>query len=212
MTVATDNLRLSQGEASPRLETQGRMTLKEFLTYDDGTETRYELVDGVLVEMGYESTINTWIAGFLMFAFRDLGIPHYCLSPKHAIEVRGRYANSRWPDLLVHSEASAAAIDGRSEACLELTDPAPLLVLEVVSPGKESEPNYKRDYEQKPGEYADRGVAEFWRVDPEREWVQIGRLRDGQYEFETFKGEDAIVSPTFPGLRLTAAQILAAGR
>jgi Uma2 family endonuclease len=188
------------------------MTLEEFLTYDDGTEMRYELVDGVLVEMGYESTINTWIAGFLMFAFRDLGVPHYCLSLKHAIEVRGRYANSRWPDLMVHSEASAAAIAGRSQACLELADAPPSLVLEVVSPGSEAEQNYKRDYEQKPNEYADLGIAEFWRVDPEREWVQIGTLTDGLYEFETFKGEDAIVSPTFPGLRMTAAQVLAAGR
>jgi Uma2 family endonuclease len=204
MTVATDDVR--------SIETQRRMTLKEFLTYDDGTDTRYELVDGVLVEMGYESTINTWIAGFLMFAFRDLGVPHYGLSQKHAIEVRGHYANSRWPDLMVHSEASAAAIEGRSEACLELTDPSPLLILEVVSPSKESEPNYKRDYEQKPGEYADREVAEFWRVDPEREWVQIGTLTDGQYEFMTFKGDEPIVSPTFPALKLTVTQVLAAGR
>jgi Uma2 family endonuclease len=212
MTVATNDARFSEREASPTVKNLRRMTLKEFLAYDDGTETRYELVDGVLVEMGYESTINTWIAGFLMFAFRDLGIPHYCLSVKHAIEVRGGYANSRWPDLMVHSEASAAAIEGRSEACLELMDPSPRLLLEVVSPGKESEVNYKRDYEQKPEEYADRAVAEFWRVDPDREWVQIGTLMDGQYEFETFKGEDAIVSPTFPELTLTAAQVLAAGR
>jgi Uma2 family endonuclease len=212
MTVATNDARFSQREASPTVKNQQRMTLKEFLAYDDGTETRYELVDGVLVEMGYESTINTWIAGFLMFAFRDLGVPHYCLSVKHAIEVRGSYANSRWPDLMVHSEASAAAIAERSEACLELMDPSPRLLLEVVSPGKESEVNYKRDYEQKPEEYADRAVAEFWRVDPDREWVQIGRLMDGQYEFETFKGKDAIVSPTFPELALTAAQVLAAGR
>jgi hypothetical protein len=33
------------------------MTLQEYLTYDDGTDNRYELVDGVLVEMGAESTI-----------------------------------------------------------------------------------------------------------------------------------------------------------
>jgi Uma2 family endonuclease len=38
--------------------TARRMSLKEYLIYDDGTETRYELVDGVLVAMGAESTIN----------------------------------------------------------------------------------------------------------------------------------------------------------
>jgi Uma2 family endonuclease len=158
MTVATDDWRFSQGKASPTLETQRRMMLKEFLTYDDGTETRYELEDGVLALMGTESTGNTSIAS------------------------------------------------------VELSDPSPLVVIEVVSPGTESTKNYKRDYQWKPRKYADRGVAEFWRVDPEREWVQIGRLRDGQYEFETFKGEEAIVSPTFPELALTAAQVLAAGR
>jgi Uma2 family endonuclease len=36
-----------------------RMTIEEYLNYDDGTDTRYELVDGVLVEMGAESTLNT---------------------------------------------------------------------------------------------------------------------------------------------------------
>ena len=51
MTVTTDDRRL--------IQTQQRMTLKEFLAYDDGTEKQYELVDGVLVEMGYECTINT---------------------------------------------------------------------------------------------------------------------------------------------------------
>ena len=43
MTVATNEAR--------SVKDLRRMTLKEFLTYDDGTETRYELVEGVLVEM-----------------------------------------------------------------------------------------------------------------------------------------------------------------
>ena len=31
--------------------TDRRMTLQEFLEFDDGSDRRYELVDGVLVEM-----------------------------------------------------------------------------------------------------------------------------------------------------------------
>jgi Uma2 family endonuclease len=53
--------------------TQRRMNLEEYLIYDDWTDARYELVDGVLVEMGAESTINTWIAMYLAFAFGGLG-------------------------------------------------------------------------------------------------------------------------------------------
>ena len=204
MTVATDDLR--------SVKNLRRMTLKEFLTYDDGTEMRYELENGVLVEMGAESTGNTSIATLLMFAFGALGINYYCLATKHLIEVRGGDASSRYPDLVVHSEESFAAIQGRSEACVELTDPSPILVVEVVSPGAESSKNYKRDYQWKPREYADRGIAEFWQVDPKREWVRVLSLDGTDYTIATFKGDEPIVSLTFPELNLTAGQVLAAGR
>ena len=83
-------------------------------------------------------------------------VPYYRLATKHKVEVRGGKANARYPDLMVHSEQSFTAIDGRKEACVELTDPSPMLVIEVVSPGAESTPNYKRDYQWKPREYASR--------------------------------------------------------
>ncbi|MEX0270783.1 Uma2 family endonuclease [Leptolyngbyaceae cyanobacterium UHCC 1019] len=43
------------------------MTMEEYLAYDDGTDTRYELVDGVLVEMPTESPENCKLAKLLMF-------------------------------------------------------------------------------------------------------------------------------------------------
>ena len=36
-----------------------KFTLEDYLAYDDGTETRYELVDGELIAMPTESPINT---------------------------------------------------------------------------------------------------------------------------------------------------------
>jgi hypothetical protein len=41
------------------------MTLEEHLNYDDGTDTRYELVDGVLVAVGAENPINPQIVSKL---------------------------------------------------------------------------------------------------------------------------------------------------
>ena len=79
MTVATDR----------------RMTLQEFLTYDDGTDIRYELEDGVLVEMGAETPLNPRIAAMLMFLFGDLGIARKLLAIGHQIEVRSR-SNSKF--------------------------------------------------------------------------------------------------------------------
>jgi Uma2 family endonuclease len=193
------------------IATNRQMTLEEYLTYDDGTSTRYELVDGVLVEMGAESTINTWIAGFLYGVFLQLGLPTYRLGFKQLIQVPSSAVGARDPDLIIHSEESRLALKGRKEACLRLGEPNPLLVIEVVSPGAESSDNYQRDYIQKPKEYADRGIAEFWQVDADRQWVRVGTLSDGAYQFVTFQGQAAIVSPTFPTLSVTAEQILKAG-
>jgi Uma2 family endonuclease len=192
--------------------TQKRLTLQEYLTYDDGTDARYELVDGVLVEMGAESTINTLIASFLHIFFASIGLPAYRIGFKQKIEVNSNYATARDPDLIVHTDESIASIYGLSEACLKLNDPNPLLVIEVVSPGSESSENYQRDYKQKPAEYAECGIPEMWIIDPDRATIKIGTLTNGEYQFQDFTGDDAIVSPGFPALKLTAGQVLTAGR
>ena len=44
--------------------TTQRLTFEEYLAYDDGTDTRYELVNGVLVATGAESPLNLDIAFF----------------------------------------------------------------------------------------------------------------------------------------------------
>jgi Uma2 family endonuclease len=84
--------------------------------------------------------------------------------------------------------------------------------MEVASSSLTDSKSRKRDYEHKPREYADRGIPEMWIVDPDRLWVQVGTLTGGVYKFETFMGEDTIVSSTFPALNLMAAIVLSAGR
>jgi Uma2 family endonuclease len=195
MTVATDR----------------RMTLSEYLDYDDGTDIRYELEDGVLVEMGAETPLNPRIAMMLVFLFNDLGMTRKLLAIGHQIEVRSRYATARQPDLVVHTVESDRALSG-NEKVLRLGSPSPLLVVEVASQTTTDAKSRKRDYEQKPKEYADRGIPEMWIIDADRSWVKIGTLADNAYQFETFQGEESIVSPTFPELNLTAAQVLSAGR
>jgi Uma2 family endonuclease len=70
--------------------TARRMSLEEYLTYADGTDTRYELADGVLVAMGNEAKINTKIAMYLISVFMGLDVPHYRLGFKQKIEVRSQ--------------------------------------------------------------------------------------------------------------------------
>ena len=199
MTMATDGRPTT---------VQQRMTLEEYLEYDDGTDTRYELEDGVLVDMSGENPLNPCIAVMLLFLFSRLGIAEQLLAIGHQIEVRSSYATCRQPDLMVHTiESRTAILSG--DKVLRLGSPPPLLVVEVASSTLTNSTSRKRDYEHKPREYADRGIPEMWIVDPDRAWVQVGTLVDGVYQFQTFEGEEAIVSPTFPELNLTAAIVLA---
>ena len=191
---------------------QQRMTLEEYLDYDDGTDTRYELEDGVLLEMSAEHPLNPCIAIFLLTTFlQSLEVPFYLLAIGHQVEVKSSYVTCRQPDLIVHTPESDAAILSGGKV-LNLGTPAPLLVVEVASSTLTDGRSRKRDYEHKPREYADRGICEMWIVDPDRAWVQVGTLTDDAYQFETFTNEQMIKSSTFPALILTAAQVLTAGR
>lgn len=187
---------------------QQRMTLAEYLNYDDGTDRRYELEDGFLIDMSGENPLNPCIAMVLVFLFHDLGIARTLLAIGHQIEVRSSYATCRQPDLIVHTfESRTAILSG--DIVLRLGSPPPLLVVEVASSTLTDSKSRKRDYEKKSREYADFGIPEYWIVDPDRAWVQIGTLTNGAYQFQTFKGEESIVSPTFPELNLTATIVLA---
>jgi Uma2 family endonuclease len=186
-----------------------RMTLEAFLHHDDGTGNRYELVDGVLVEMGAESTDNTSIAMALAFFFmQQLGIPAYRVALKHLIRVSSTKVTARDPDLIVHSVESYGAIAGATESLLKPEHPLPMLVVEVVSPVSPGSPNYDRDYVDKPVEYADRGIPEYWILDPQRKVVLVLSLEAGRYRSTRFEGDQAIVSPTFSTLNLTVNQVL----
>ena len=76
----------------------------------------------------------------------------------------------------------------------------------LVSPGRVGR---DRDYERKRAQYAARGIAEYWAIDPIEQVVTVLGLEDGQYvEVGVFRDGEAIVSPMFPQLSLTVQQIL----
>jgi Uma2 family endonuclease len=187
--------------------TQSSMTLEDYLNYSDGSDTRYELVDGELVAMPPESTLNTQIVAFLVASFLQIGIPPIHLGIRNQIAVAGAKATAREPDLMIHSEESAIAIEGQSQALLTHDMPPPALVVEVVSPKQEN-----RDYRHKRTEYAARHIPEYWIVDPIAEKVTVLTWVDGLYEEQVYQPSERVVSLLFPTLKLTTVQILSAGR
>jgi len=193
-------------QAKPRFR-----TIEEYLDYDDGTDTRYELVDGELVELPNEKQINLEIARFLLVYFvTRLNLSIERVGDKQQIIVKSPYAKFREPDLTVISEETRAAMGEGSMIPLEI--PAPLLVVEVVSEGEPGERNYDRDYVEKPREYAARGIPEYWRIDPDRAVVAVLTLENGVYQTQEFRGNERLATKTFSGLQLTAEQILRAGK
>ena len=183
------------------------MTLEEYLNYDDGTDTRYELVNGELIAMPPESDLNNQIASFLFATFLQIGIPYYCLRIGAQIAVSGTRATAREPDLMVLSEEAAVALEGATRCLITHDMPPPLLVVEVVSPQQEN-----RDYRHKRTEYAGRHIPEYWIVDPIAQKVIVLEWVDGLYEEQVYQGEQSIRSPQISSLKLTAARVLTAGR
>jgi Uma2 family endonuclease len=192
-------------QAKPRFR-----TIEEYLDYDDGTDTRYELVDGELVELPNEKQTNLLIARFLFLCFIQMGIPFNRVGDKQQIDVKSLIVKAREPDLTVITEETREAMGDASLITHEM--PPPMLVVEVVSPGKPGEQNYDRDYVDKPKEYATRGIPEYWLIDPSRQIVLVLTLKGATYQEKSFTGNAAIVSSAFPDLKLTAEQILRAGR
>ncbi|MGF1493693.1 MAG: Uma2 family endonuclease [Microcoleaceae cyanobacterium] len=92
------------------------------------------------------------------------------------------------------------------------------LVAEVVSR------NWQNDYARKVEDYAVLGIPEYWIIDyaglggtrhigkPKQPTLSICTLLDEEYEIQQFRGNQMIVSRIFPGLTLTAEQVLQAGR
>jgi Uma2 family endonuclease len=183
-------------------------SFEEYLAADppDLPEGRFEYWDGELVSVMAESGLNDDIANYLYFLLVSAGIwaklvkPHSC-----EVEVIGRPRN-RFPDLAILDEAHVPLIEKRNTITRKM--PPPRLLVEVVSPGDEDSENYKRDYQDKAKQYAAIRVPEYWLIDPDRAWVMVGTLTNGAYQYETFRGDEAIVSPTFPNLNLTAEQVL----
>ena len=187
--------------------TTRRMTLQEYLDYDDGTDTHYELVNGELAEVPSESDLNNEIAMILLFAIGQFVNPKL-LRRGSEIVVNGYRTTTRIPDLMVLTEDLAAALTGAKRSVVMPDILPPALVVEIVSPGTINE---ARDYRYKRSEYAARNIAEYWIVDPQQAQITVLTLVAGLYEEAVFKGNDRFISSTLPNLDLTLAQVMQAG-
>lgn len=179
------------------------LTFEEYLACDTNSDRRYELVDGERVEMPPESDENLSIARRLLLELIQ-HVPLEWVVWGTEIETLGKRARCRLPDLLVHTEESKAALARTRRATITRDMPPPAIVVEVVSPGAT---NRARDYRHKRTEYAARGIAEYWIVDPEDRQVTVCQWVDGAYEDTVVQGSRRIPSEIVSDFSLTVEQL-----
>jgi Uma2 family endonuclease len=183
--------------------TTAPFTFEDYVAYDDGSENRYELVDGKLVAITPPTFRHMLIAKFieqcLDAEIARLGLGWFCF---REAGVRTGVRKSRLTDVYVLTPEQVSGLMHRAA----IAQTPPRLAVEVVSPD-----SVTRDYRYKRTEYAALEIPEYWIVDPLESRVTVLVFNEGLYDEMVFVEDQRLVSPTFPDLALTVAQILAAG-
>lgn len=184
-----------------------KLSFEDYLALrDTGFEGLAELIDGELVELPPESGINTEIAAIWFAALLSSGVNILHLKMGNCeiqtpVLAPGDAAN-RFPDVVVIREEHRSLTQRRMTITLKM--PPPRFVLEVVSSGQT---NRQGDYGSKRVQYAVVGIPEYVIVDPEEQTVTVLVLDQGYREVGCYRGEQRVISHTFPDLALTVNQI-----
>ena len=185
-----------------------RLTLEEYLAYDDGSDTRYELVNGELLPMslgtGRHGAIIKRVERILDNEIERLQQPWIALSGTVGLQSpRGEaWDTVRIPDVAVLTLEQWEILQER-EAVIRLHEPPPLLVVEVVSESTKS-----TDYRAKRAEYSVLDIPEYWIADPLKEMVTVCTLLEGWYEAAEHQGQEVMKSVLFSDLKVGVEKIL----
>jgi Uma2 family endonuclease len=195
------------------------LSFEEFLNWDDKSGRSFELVNGVALPLSeptakHEDVVDG-LCRLLVDHCQSLNLPYI---PRQNKQVRlnaipGESESSRKADIVVFAKEEWVRMRQSSASAAAYISPP--LAIEVVST------NWRDDYRIKLNEYETLGILEYWIVDyaglggvqyigsPKQSTVTINSLIDGEYQALRYQGEAIIVSPTFPQLVLTIAQIVA---
>ncbi|MBW4513007.1 MAG: Uma2 family endonuclease [Scytonematopsis contorta HA4267-MV1] len=192
-------------------------TFDEFIEwYPENSEVHYELHDGAIVEMpkpkGKHSDLTGYLIEELLITIREMGKRRILTIPKESI-VKPNNLTGYEPDIIVlNQETIGTETRWENESIIQNASSVKLIV-EVVSS------NWQDDYYNKLRDYEAMGIPEYWIVDyaalggrvfignPKVPTIFVCELIDREYQMTPFRGNDRVVSPTFPQLNLTAQQV-----
>jgi Uma2 family endonuclease len=197
---------------------QKPLSFDEFIAQHGG-DNRYELIDGEVFDLeptGPHEEVAAFITTKVCVQIDSISLPWFVLQ-------RGLFRPSNIamtafrPDVaVIDREALNKELFWPDQSILTLGSSIKF-VAEVVSS------NWQNDYARKVEDYAALGIPEYWIADyaglggtrhigkPKQPTLSVCTLVDGEYDIQPLRGNQIIVSPTFPGLKLTAGQVLSAG-
>ena len=202
-----------------RLIQQQPLSFDEFLDRYSG-DNRYELIDGEVFDLeptGSHEEVAALITTKICVQIETAGLPWFVLQ-RGLLRPENIGMTAFRPDVAVIDRSQLTKEMYWSEQSILTLGSSIKFVAEVVSG------NWQNDYSRKVEDYAVLGIPEYWIADhaglggtrhigkPKQPTLSICTLVNGEYEIQQLRGNQSIVSITFPDLKLTAEQVLQAGR
>ena len=189
-------LRKQLAEALSEAPARREMTYEEFLAWAD-EDTLAEWVAlpgekiGEVVMASPASDQHQNLADFLITVLRPY-VESHSLGWVRSAPFQMKLERGREPDLLF---VASGHLERLKETYLD--GPADL-VIEIISPE-----SVARDRGTKFYEYAQGGVAEYWLIDPQVEWIEFYRLGEAGFYEVVFSGREGVYhSEALPGFWL----------
>jgi Uma2 family endonuclease len=185
-----------------------------------GSDNRYELIDGEVFDLeptGSHEEVAAFINAKVCVQIDGTGLPWFVLQ-RGLLRPSNTGMTAFRPDVAVVDRAELTKELLWSDQSILTLGSSIKFVAEVVSS------NWQNDYARKVEDYSVLGIPEYWIADhaglggtlhigkPKQPTLSICTLVSGEYDIQQLRGNQTIVSLTFPDLKLTAEQVLSAGR
>jgi Uma2 family endonuclease len=178
------------------LPAQGSWTDEQYLLLTDHTRLPVEFTDGIVELLPMPTDEHQSILKRLLMAFDAFISPRGGEVLFAPLRVRIRAGKYREPDLLL---LLSAADPRREDRCWLGAD----LVVEIISPDDK-----KRDLVDKPKDYAEAQIPEYWIVDPESETIVVLGLKgDGYTEAGRFTRGEVATSALLAGFSIHTSSV-----
>jgi Uma2 family endonuclease len=175
---------------------QGLWTVEQYLTLTNQTNQLIEFTDGVIEVLPMPTKPHQTISKFLFLALLPIvqrigGDVFYA-----PLRVQVRPGKFREPDLLLVLDRN----DLRAQDVFWLGAD---LVMEIVRPDRP-----ERDTEEKPHDYAEAGILEYWIVNPLDETISLLTLRGDAYAAHgVYRRGERVVSPILDGFSISVDEV-----